>query len=162
MSAVAQKANKIPAEAARFSSAVELLGGRQVLRRSVRTELETHELLEAGLPAKSALNLAKLVPELTDPDIVPKTLGMSKRTLQRYQEEPSARLSVDQSGHVWRFAQILALAIDVFGSKQEAVRWLREPAYGLEQKRPVELLSTPAGLDMVRRYLNRVDAGVYT
>lgn len=159
---IAIKLKEIPVEEARLQTAIELLGGREVVKKPVRTQLETHQLLEEGLPAKAAINLAKLVPEIADPEIIPKALGMSRRTLQRYQENPTARLSLDQSGHVWQFAQILALAIDVLGSRDEAFRWLREPAYGLNQNRPIELLSTPAGVAMVRTLLKRIDYGVYT
>lgn len=121
-----------------------------------------HQLLETGLPAKAAINLARQFPELTRREIIPKTLGMSRRIFQRYQESPTARLSVHQSGRVWLFARIMAIAIDVFGSREEAVQWLRELAYGLEQKRPIDLLSTPVGVCVVRTYLTRIDAGVYT
>lgn len=162
MNALAEKTEEISPEAERFSSAIGLLGLTPAAKQQIHTTLDMHALLETGLPAKAVVNLVKRVPELADPEIVPKTLGMSKRTLQRYQEEPSARLSVDQSGHAWRFAQILALAIDVFGSRDNAVKWLQEPSYGLERNRPIALLSTPAGFDMVRTYLSRIDAGVYT
>ena len=36
------------------------------------------------------------------------------------------------------------------------------PAMGLDRKRPIDLLSTPAGAELVERHLARVDLGVYT
>lgn len=41
---------------------------------------------------------------------------------------------------------IFAKAIDVLGSRDAAVRWLREPRLALGRKRPLDLLDTPDGL----------------
>jgi putative toxin-antitoxin system antitoxin component (TIGR02293 family) len=50
----------------------------------------------------------------------------------------------------------------VLGSQDEAEQWLRRPAIGLEQKRPIELLTTPAGVKLVEEYLGRLEYDVYT
>jgi putative toxin-antitoxin system antitoxin component (TIGR02293 family) len=59
------------------------------------------------------------------------------------------------------FAQILARAIDVFGSQDEAERWLERPAVGLDQRRPIDLIATPAGVELVETNLRRLEAGIY-
>jgi len=33
---------------------------------------------------------------------------------------------------------------------------------GLNQRRPIDLLATPAGVEMVETFLERLDYGVYT
>jgi putative toxin-antitoxin system antitoxin component (TIGR02293 family) len=60
-----------------------------------------------------------------------------------------------------KFAEILAKATTVFGSKQEAERWLEQPAIGLNQQRPVDLLVSPTGAQLVEDYLTRIEFGVY-
>jgi putative toxin-antitoxin system antitoxin component (TIGR02293 family) len=61
-----------------------------------------------------------------------------------------------------KFATILAKATEVFGSQEAAKRWLIEPAIGLDRKRPIDLLSTPTGAEMVEKFLGRLEYGVYT
>jgi putative toxin-antitoxin system antitoxin component (TIGR02293 family) len=57
---------------------------------------------------------------------------------------------------------VLAKATRVFGSCAEADAWLVRPAIGLEQQRPVDLLTTPEGLEAVMTFLTRLEYGVYT
>jgi putative toxin-antitoxin system antitoxin component (TIGR02293 family) len=61
-----------------------------------------------------------------------------------------------------KLAEILAKATALLGSPQEAERWLEQPAIGLDQQRPIDLLATPAGTKIVEDYLTRVEFGVYT
>jgi putative toxin-antitoxin system antitoxin component (TIGR02293 family) len=39
---------------------------------------------------------------------------------------------------MWKFAEILAKATEVFGSQREAEQWMTRPATGLEQRRPID------------------------
>jgi putative toxin-antitoxin system antitoxin component (TIGR02293 family) len=87
---------------------------------------------------------------------------MSLRTLQRHKSEPNALLDVPQSGRAWTFAEILAKATRVLGSQDEAEQWLRRSAIGLDQQRPIDLLTTPAGVKLVEDYLGRLEYDVYT
>jgi putative toxin-antitoxin system antitoxin component (TIGR02293 family) len=71
-------------------------------------------------------------------------------------------LSREQSGRTWKLAEVLAKATSVLGSQAEAEQWLERPALGLDQRRPIDLLSTPAGIALVEDFLERVEFGVYT
>ena len=63
---------------------------------------------------------------------------------------------------MWKFASILAKATEVLGSREAAERWLEQPAIGLGRKRPIDLLSTTAGAEMVEKFLGRLEYGVYS
>jgi putative toxin-antitoxin system antitoxin component (TIGR02293 family) len=52
-------------------------------------------------------------------------------------------------------------AVAVFGSEEEAKRWLTNPAYGLEDQRPIDLLDTEPGAMRVRDYLGAIECGNY-
>jgi len=52
-------------------------------------------------------------------------------------------------------------AVAVLGSKKAAVRWLTSPALGLDGRRPIDLLRTTKGTDLVRTLLTRMDYDVY-
>ena len=139
-----------------------LLGGVRTLGRSPKGPLAAHELIERGLPASAVISLlAKLTSMQRNPLL--KALGMSERTVQRHKKEaPVKWLSPDQSGRTWKFAEILAKATEVFGSQERAEKWLEQPAIGLEQRRPIDLLTTPAGTEIVETFLGRLEHGVYT
>jgi propane monooxygenase coupling protein len=139
----------------------DLLGGSQILGSQIKSELEAHEMLNQGLP-RAALN--SLVDKLhfIESDEASEALGMSLRTLQRHKNTPDEHLDVQQSGRAWKFAEILAKATHVLGSQDEAEQWLRRPAIGLDQQRPIDLLTTPAGVQLVEDYLGRLEYNVYT
>jgi putative toxin-antitoxin system antitoxin component (TIGR02293 family) len=86
---------------------------------------------------------------------------MSVRTFQRRKDMPAKLLSQEQSGRTWKFAEILAKATDVLGSQDEAEQWLERPAIGLDRRRPIDLLATPAGVELVEQHLTRLEYGVY-
>jgi len=50
----------------------------------------------------------------------------------------------------------------VFGDQAAAENWLAKPAMALDERRPVDLLSSPAGVEMVEQLLGRLEYGVYT
>jgi putative toxin-antitoxin system antitoxin component (TIGR02293 family) len=82
--------------------------------------------------------------------------------VQRFKLAPDKKLSPEQSGRAWKFAEILAKATAVLGSQEEAEDWLRRPAMALDQRRPIDLLATPAGVQLVEDLLGRIQYGVYT
>lgn len=139
----------------------ELLGGPKILRRDVEGPLEAHDLIQAGLPARALTHLVDRVRLLRSSDQFEKAVGMSQRTLQRRREELHRPLNTEQSGRTWKFAEVLAKATAVFGSQEEAEQWLQRPAMGLNQRKPLDLLSTAAGVEAVEEHLGRLEYGVY-
>ena len=140
---------------------VELLGGARMLPRHVTNALEAHELLLSGLPGHALGHLVARLTILGEADFLESAIGMSVRTYQRRKDAPSKPLSLAQSGRVWMFAEVLTTAIDVLGSQEDAEQWLKRPAIGLDWHRPVDLLSTPVGVELVEDYLRQLQYGVY-
>ncbi|OLP52946.1 antitoxin [Rhizobium rhizosphaerae] len=138
-----------------------LLGGSRVLARRLSSPLDAHELLLAGLPASALDHLVGQLVSIDKARSLEKAVGMSLRTWQRRRDTPSKPLSREQSGRTWKFAEILSRATDVFGSLAEAEQWLERPATGLDQRRPIDLLATPAGVELVEDHLTRLEFGVY-
>lgn len=142
---------------------MELLGGELVCHRTFQSGLDAHEWLEQGLPNKALIHFIEHLAELKQSTSLRKVIGMSLRTIQRRKEgDPDETLSLEQGNRLWRFATILAKAIEVFGSQHEAERWLDQPAIGLNQRVPMELLATTAGFGIVENHLDRIMFGVYT
>jgi len=141
--------------------AADLLGGTALLKRKVRSRLDVHDVLERGIPS-SAFNFLLSRVKVLEPEAVRKAVGLSVRTVQRRNQTPQKPLSPEQSGRAWKFAEVLARASDVLGSQDAAEQWLNTPAMALDQRRPIELLSTSVGAEMVERLLGRIEYGVYT
>jgi putative toxin-antitoxin system antitoxin component (TIGR02293 family) len=149
-------------ESAQIQTTAALLGGPTVLRHRLRDPLDVHEALSQGLPRQALTYLVGKVAVLHDPAILDRAVGVSLRTAQRFKAAPGKPLSREQSGRLWKFAEILTTAIKVFGSQEEAEQWLRRPAMGLDRRRPIDLLATPAGVQLVEDFLKRIEYGVYT
>jgi putative toxin-antitoxin system antitoxin component (TIGR02293 family) len=148
-------------EAEALRRVAALLGGARVLRRPLRDPLDAHELLLRGLPAKALTCLIGNLRVIRGAASLDKVLGMSLRTFQRRRDEPASLLTPEQSGRAWKFAEILAKATAIFGSQEDAERWIERPATGLNQRRPIDLMATPAGVALVEDFLERLEYGVY-
>ncbi len=159
MSAIAERASAAPGWMERVSN---LLGGTRVLHHRVSTPLQAHDMLASGLPNAALINLVEHLTVLRTPELLETALGMSLRTFQRRQGPGARPLNPEQSARTWKFAEILARATDVFGSQEEAERWMQRPALALEQRRPIDLMTTPAGVALVEDHLQRLEYGVYT
>jgi putative toxin-antitoxin system antitoxin component (TIGR02293 family) len=148
------------AEKSDIQTAAELLGGARILRHRPGTPVEVHDLILRGLPVESVAFLITRVVNLPKATVVEKGIGISQRTMQRH--APKGRLSPEQGNRAWKFATILAKAIKVFGSREAAEGWLQRPAVGLNGQRPIDLLTTVAGAELVENFLGRLEYGVYT
>jgi len=149
-------------EDAEIGRTAALFGGRRTLHRQVRSRLEAHDLLKAGLPGHALKHLVDDVGILRDHGGLEKAIGLSLRTYQRRKDALDKPLSLEQSGRAWKFAEILGRATELLGSQAEAEAWLERPAMALDQRRPIDLLSTPAGVETVETHLTRLEWGVYT
>jgi putative toxin-antitoxin system antitoxin component (TIGR02293 family) len=118
-------------------------------------------MLLHGLPGGALTHLFDNFVVMRATASLEKAVGMSLRTYQRRKDAPAKPLSQEQSGRTWKFAEILAKATAVFGSQDEAEQWLERPAMGLERRRPIDLLATPAGVELVEDFLERLRYGVY-
>lgn len=143
------------------AAAAALLGGRAAIRRRIETALDIHDALLEGLPGSALSHLLEHVVEL-EPEEVLRAVGVSARTVQRRSHRPREALSVEQSSRTWKSAELLAKATVVFGDQVGAEQWLASPAFGLGNRRPIDLLSTPVGAGFVEQLLGRIEHGIYS
>ena len=132
-----------------------------MLGRRISSKFDVHEAITEGIPGGALVHMVGRVRTLK-PDEVSRAVGVSLRTVQRRSNNPKSRLSREQSGRTWKFAEIVAKATEVFGDQTGAERWLTSPAMALDERRPTDLLSSPAGVEMVEQLLGRLEHGVYT
>jgi len=153
----------VPSETSEWPhETAELLGGRRVLHLDVTSDVQAHRLVLDGIPAGAMAGLVAGLGGALSIGSVLGALGVSQRSFARRKAAPRTRLPSDESGRLWQFARILAQAKRVFGSKEEAELWLERPARVLGDERPIELIKTPPGANLVAQYLTRIEYGVYT
>ena len=145
------------------SATADLLGGVGLSSKQIQTPFDVHEALLKGLPGSALtvlLNSFRVLPK--SGKRLESAMGVSLRTMQRKKGDAAKRLTTEQAGRTWQFAEVLARATKVLGSQEAAERWLERPAIGLDRACPIDLLATPAGTRMVEDYLTRIEYGVYT
>jgi len=137
----------------------EILGVVGIFRRSMSSGVAVHEVLHSGLPSRALLKAVDTV-NIPVPLLLP-VFGISLRTFMRLKTDPSKPLAAEQSSRVWRFAELLAKAEDVLGAGDRGVAWMLGPAMALENRRPIDLLTTSVGANLVDDVLERMRFGVY-
>jgi putative toxin-antitoxin system antitoxin component (TIGR02293 family) len=75
--------------------------------------------------------------------------------------ETGERRVLNVSAGADSLAEITARAIEVFGSREKAMRWLRTPVRALGNQTPISLLHTREGLVRVQDTLGQVEHGVW-
>jgi putative toxin-antitoxin system antitoxin component (TIGR02293 family) len=112
-------------------------------------------LIREGAPAETFAQTAKNI-GLAQAELA-KKLGLSPRTMASRR----TRLTSEETEKTLRAKYLFEQAVGVFGSEEEARRWLTNPAYGLEDQRPIDLLDTEPGAMQVRDYLGAIECGNY-
>jgi putative toxin-antitoxin system antitoxin component (TIGR02293 family) len=137
----------------------DVLGGKKVLGRAVKSLTDLAELVREGLPANSVIALAEKL-DLGNAALSRK-LGIPQRTMTRRLSQHS-RLSAAESDRTVRLARVYATAVEMIGNKEKAVEWLRTPNRALAGERPLDQLDTDLGAREVEDVLGRIAYGVYS
>ena len=137
-------------------SVIEVLGGPRLFgTRAAGVDLLAE--VEKGLPVRAYEVVAKAL-ELT-PAEEDRLLQVSLRTRARWKQR--ARLDPATSDRLVRLARILALAVMVLESRENAVAWLREPTDALHGRSPLAAIATDPGAEKVSNMLYQMEHGVY-
>lgn len=139
----------------------EKLGGKRLLHRDVRTELDLAELVRDGVPARALDHIVEELGEGTVSRADVYALIGSVRTLQRKLTQRTP-LSRDESDRLLRLAHVLVRAEEALGDPAKARRWLVAANRGLRGARPFALLDSDAGVRAVERELGRLEHGVFS
>jgi putative toxin-antitoxin system antitoxin component (TIGR02293 family) len=141
------------------SGIAEVLGGRKVLGRSIRSFRELTDLIRQGLPSGSLTVLGEKL-DLKNAALSQK-LGIPPRTLTRRLSRHS-RLTAAESDRTVRVARVYATAVEMIGNKVKAAEWLSTPNRALGGQAPIDQLDTDLGAREVENTLGRIAYGVYS
>ena len=94
-------------------------------------------------------------------ELFSRILGYSKVHYKRLQKNPKTLLREVASNRLYRFAQILEHAIELYdGDEETALRWLKAPNPAFGNETPIEMLKSEVGADMVDRLITQLELGI--
>lgn len=126
------------------------------LGSKVKNEQEVVELVEAGLPLRSVQWL--LDKGLTKDEVF--STVIHERTL-KHRKTRKQPLSTEESERALRAARVLAYAESVWGSRENAFQWMRQPKRRFKGRTPFEMLATQPGSELVMEFLGQIDHGMF-
>jgi len=141
-----------------IAEVAELLGGPRILGTKISTRLKMADAVDHGLPTDS-LDRVKILLELSDADVA-QALGISLKTISRLRKDPNRYLSSQASDRLYRLARLFQLTHDVLESPESAREWLRSAQIGLDNRVPLDLMTSEAGSREVEALLMRIEYGV--
>ena len=71
------------------------------------------------------------------------------------------KLTVEESDRAVRLARVVAQTESVFGNKDKAMAWLRQPMKRFEGNTPIEMLASDVGSRLVEEALVQIDEGFF-
>jgi putative toxin-antitoxin system antitoxin component (TIGR02293 family) len=88
-------------------------------------------------------------------------IGYSRMHYSRLAKDGERHLRGAASNRLYRFAQILEHAIDLYGGDEEtALRWLKTPNVAFGSDTPLEMLSSEVGSGMVDSLISQLELGI--
>ena len=125
--------------------------------KAVRNTADFIDWIRSGLPKKALDHLAGIM-GVSDAQIA-NMLHTSDRTLRRY--TPSQKLNAEQSERIIELARLYARGADVFDGLDTFKTWMVTPVDALGTKKPIELLDTSMGIELLMDELGRIEQGIF-
>ncbi|MDP9039043.1 MAG: DUF2384 domain-containing protein [Acidobacteriota bacterium] len=120
------------------------------------TDAEALRLVEQRLDTSIIGHLVELGLERAEIDasVIP------SRTLQ-HRRSRHEKLSIEESDRVVRILRVVSAATDLYGARERALAWLRQPNPRLDNRTPISLLKTDTGSRIVEELLLQIAEGIY-
>jgi putative toxin-antitoxin system antitoxin component (TIGR02293 family) len=126
-----------------------------LVQRASASDMDVVKLVHNRLPVSVIDRL--LAEGVTKQEI---NLIAPPRTLahRRANAEP---LTIEESDRAVRLARVVAQTESVFGNKDKAMGWLRQPMKRFEGRTPIEMLVSDVGSRLVEEVLVQIDEGFF-
>ena len=141
----------------RYTDLITVLGGAQTIKNKVHNKMDLIQLTRSGLPKKSLDTLStKLGISM---EKLSQLLNISIRTLQR--KNPTDKLSVHVSEHMLSIAEVIMRGTEALGSERSFETWLHSTLTSLDDRKPIDIMDTSIGTQLILNILGRIEHGVY-
>ncbi|MCA9731819.1 MAG: DUF2384 domain-containing protein [Lewinellaceae bacterium] len=128
--------------------------------KSIEFELENRldliKLSRKGLSLKNLFSILEYT-SLTVKDLV-KIIPLSERQLQRYSKDQILR--TDISVQLLQISELYSRGYEVFGSREKFRKWMEHPNMALSSVKPIELLDTSFGIQLILDEIGRIEHGI--
>lgn len=136
-------------------------GLKQILGdKSIDFELENRfdliKLSRKGLSLKNLFSILEYT-SLTVKDLA-KIIPLSERQLQRYSKDQILR--TDISVQLLQISELYSRGYEVFGSREKFRKWMEHSNIALSSIKPIELLDTSFGIQLILDEIGRIEHGI--
>lgn len=136
----------------------DVLGGKKTLHKKIQGKMDLIELSNIGVTKEALLHLAKYwsfsIHQLAE------VLPVTERTIQRY--TPKKHFNRSVSEQILQLAEVAARGTEVFGDREKFLRWMDTPSSALADKKPLSLINSKFGAELVLDELGRIEHGVFS
>jgi putative toxin-antitoxin system antitoxin component (TIGR02293 family) len=144
------------AQQIKYKTIKEFLGGNELVKEPLNNQYDLISLTRKGINKRQLLYFAKnLSFSLVE---ISKILPISIRTLQRY--KINQIFNPDVSDQILLIADLYTKGIKVFGNIDKFNLWIRNQNTALSGNKPIDLLDTTIGLELIKDELGRIEHGV--
>ncbi|MCC6588452.1 MAG: DUF2384 domain-containing protein [Bryobacterales bacterium] len=141
-------AKKATAQTKRELKDVELKGPALTVRAGARSKDKLPRPSATGLRPKSMANATT-------------SLKGTRHKQQISRSEVNVAGTEPQTVDLDGIVAVTSRAIEVFGDREKAIRWLRMPLPSLSHRTPISLLNSADGIEQVEDVLGRIEQGVW-
>lgn len=137
----------------------------------LRSERSIFSVLLAQSGPSSDMEMVNLVHNRLPLSVIDRLLaeGVTKQEIDlvapprtlAHRRANAERLTVEESDRAVRLARVVAQTESVFGNKNKAMAWLRQPMKRFEGHTPIEMLVTDVGSRLVEEALVQIDEGFF-
>jgi putative toxin-antitoxin system antitoxin component (TIGR02293 family) len=115
---------------------------------------------KAVVKGVSGGNLKSVIDIISDRDMMAHIIGKDKSNLSKSYRVKALPPVIGDS--VLDTVRVYMMASDIYGSIEHASEWLNTPIPALGGEVPSELMTTPAGRELVRQTLRKIEYGEYS
>lgn len=126
-----------------------------MVKAELASTLDVVRLTQLGVPPAAVDALIDTGLKASELDWV-----INRRTLS-HRRQHRAKLTPEETGRWLRAAKLRALADEVLGDNEKAIRWLHKPRKSFGGENAITLMQTEAGAQLVEDTLNQIDAGYF-
>ncbi len=159
MNSQTSKSGKAVSKPLTESGIVRWLGGSVLIDQDIRTDFDIIKAGTAGITKASIDELTSYI-GVSKKSMAEDILNVSIKTLER--KDPKDKLDKRTSSHALEIARVMQHAFEVFEDEEKARKWLNRENRALNGSKPVQLLNTLTGINMVNDILTRIEEGVYS
>lgn len=136
----------------------KLLGGSAVIGHSLKTEMDLFEISRVGIPKKSLLHLVSNLN--VSVRAMSQLLNITERTIQRKKDVDL--MDVATTEQILQIAEVYSRGSEVFGSSENFQDWMNAENLAFGGKRPIEMIPSRYGAQMVLDVIGRIEHGVFS